>query len=139
MEGEIVSPFLILTRDFLPVSRCDFCCFELFQPTGPSCLEFVKKEIAFVFVGHVHVAAARKRSHQWCISLTPNNTKTIGRMTCLCFLRPIIIRSAPTLLVFVAVTVCFNQSRYRLLLLYLYLCSSLDLYSNRLFLSLSTC
>ena len=64
------------------------------QPTGPSCLEFAKKEIAFVFVGHVHVAAARKRSHQWCISLAPNNTKTDGRMTCLCFLRPIIIRSS---------------------------------------------
>ena len=36
-----------------------------------------------------HVAAAWKRSHQWCVSLTPNNTKTIGRMTCHCFLRPI--------------------------------------------------
>ena len=36
--------------------------------------------------GHVHVAAARRRSHQWCISLTPNNTKTSGRMTCHCFL-----------------------------------------------------
>ena len=35
------------------------------------------------------------------------------------------------LLVFVAVTVCFNQSWYRLLLLYLYLCSSLDLYSYK--------
>ena len=32
-----------------------------------------------------HVAAARKRSHQWCVSLTPNNTKTMGRMTCHCF------------------------------------------------------
>ena len=93
-EGEMVCPFLILTRDFLSVFRSDFCCFELFQPTGPSCLEFVKKEIAFVFVGHVHVAAAQKRSHQWCISLTPNNTKTVGRMTCLCFLWPIIIRSS---------------------------------------------
>ena len=28
-------------------------------------------------------------SGQWCVSLTPNNTKTIGRMTCHCFLRPI--------------------------------------------------
>ena len=36
-----------------------------------------------------HVAAARKRSHQWCVSLTPNNTKTMGRMTCHCFQRPI--------------------------------------------------
>ena len=36
-----------------------------------------------------HIAATWKRSHQWCVSLTPNNTKTIGRMTCHCFLRPI--------------------------------------------------
>ena len=36
-----------------------------------------------------HVAAAQKRSYQWCVSLTPNNTKTTGRMTCHCFLRPI--------------------------------------------------
>ena len=36
-----------------------------------------------------HVAAARKRGHQWCVSLTPNNTKTMGRMTCHCFQRPI--------------------------------------------------
>ena len=36
-----------------------------------------------------HLAAARKRSHQWCVTLTPNNAKTIGRMTCHCFLRPI--------------------------------------------------
>ena len=36
-----------------------------------------------------HVAAAGKRSHQWRVSLTPNNTKTIGRMTCHFFLRPI--------------------------------------------------
>ena len=36
-----------------------------------------------------HVAAARKRSHQWWVSLTPNNTKTMGRMTCHCFQRPI--------------------------------------------------
>ena len=36
-----------------------------------------------------HVGAARKRSHRWCVSLTPNNTKTIGRMTCYCFLPPI--------------------------------------------------
>ena len=34
-----------------------------------------------------HVAAARKRSHQWCV--TPNNAKTMGRMTCHCFQRPI--------------------------------------------------
>ena len=36
-----------------------------------------------------HVAATRKRIHQWWVSLTPSNTKTIGRMTCHCFLRPI--------------------------------------------------
>ena len=35
------------------------------------------------------VSATWKRSHQWCVSLTPNNTKTIGRMTCHCFLQPI--------------------------------------------------
>ena len=40
-----------------------------------------------VLIGHV--AAAQRRSHQWCISLTPINTKTIGRMTCHCFLLPI--------------------------------------------------
>ena len=49
---------------------------------------------------HLHVAAARKRSHQWCVSLTPNNTKTVVRMTRHCFLRPIRrdLRAAPTLL-----------------------------------------
>ena len=49
---------------------------------------------------HLHVAAARKRSHQWCVSLTPNNTNTVGRMTRHCFLRPIRrdLRAAPTLL-----------------------------------------
>ena len=31
------------------------------------------------------VAADPKRSHQWCATLTPNNTKTMGRMTCHCF------------------------------------------------------
>ena len=36
-----------------------------------------------------HVAAARKRSHQWCLTLTPNNMETIERITCHCFLRPI--------------------------------------------------
>ena len=39
--------------------------------------------------GGGHVAAVRKWSHQWCVSLTPNNTETIERMTCHCFLRPI--------------------------------------------------
>ena len=36
-----------------------------------------------------HVTAVWKRSHQWGVSLTPDNIKTIGRMTCHCFLRPI--------------------------------------------------
>ena len=36
-----------------------------------------------------HVAAARKRRHRWWVSLAPNNTKTIKRMTCHCFLQPI--------------------------------------------------
>ena len=35
------------------------------------------------------VAAPWMRSHQWCLTLTPNNTKTIKRMTCHCFLRPV--------------------------------------------------
>ena len=35
------------------------------------------------------VAAPGKRSQQWCLTLTPNNTKTIERMTCPCFLRPV--------------------------------------------------
>ena len=42
-----------------------------------------------IVVGHVHVAAARRTSHQWCLTLTSNNTKTIDRMTFHCFLRPI--------------------------------------------------
>ena len=37
----------------------------------------------------VHVAAARKRSHQWCLTLTPNNTKTTEKMRSPCFLWPI--------------------------------------------------
>ena len=36
-----------------------------------------------------HVAVGRKRRHRWWVSLAPNNTKTIGRMTCHCFLQPI--------------------------------------------------
>ena len=38
----------------------------------------------FPFLGHV--AAAWKRSQQWCLTLTPNKTETIERMTCHCFL-----------------------------------------------------
>ena len=30
-----------------------------------------------------HVAAARKRSHQWCLTLSSNNTETIERTTSL--------------------------------------------------------
>ena len=52
-----------------------------------------------------HLAAAQKRSHQWCVSLTPSNTKTIGRMTCLCFLRP-----APTLNILGANKVNYGKS-----------------------------
>ena len=36
-----------------------------------------------------HIAAARKRGRQWSVSLTPNNSTTIERMTCDGFLRPI--------------------------------------------------
>ena len=39
--------------------------------------------------GGGHVAAAWKRIHQWCLTLTLNTTETIERMTCHCFLRPI--------------------------------------------------
>ena len=38
---------------------------------------------------HGHVAAARKRSHQWCLTLTSNNTETTKKMTRPCFLWPI--------------------------------------------------
>ena len=61
-------------------------------PAMPLVLAFSDKQCWRWEVGGVlidHVAAARKRSHQWCVSLTPSNTKTIGRMTCHCFLRPI--------------------------------------------------
>ena len=36
-----------------------------------------------------NIAAARKRGRQWSVSLAPNNSTTIERMTCHCFLRPI--------------------------------------------------
>ena len=36
-----------------------------------------------------NVAAARKRSHQWCLTLTPNSTETIERIIYHRFLRPI--------------------------------------------------
>ena len=39
--------------------------------------------------GQGHVAAARKRSHQWCLTLTPNNTETTEKMTRPCFPWPI--------------------------------------------------
>ena len=35
------------------------------------------------------VAAVPKISHQWFETLTPNNTKRMGRMTCHCFQRAI--------------------------------------------------
>ena len=30
-------------------------------------------------------SSSEGKSHQWCVSLTPDNTKTMGRMTCHCF------------------------------------------------------
>ena len=39
--------------------------------------------------GRGDVAADPKISHQWFETLTPNNTKTMGRMTCHCFQPPI--------------------------------------------------
>ena len=56
------------------------------QPIGLLCEE-CRLALAPVLGGHL--AAARKRSHQWCLTLTPNNTETVERMTCHCFLRPI--------------------------------------------------
>jgi len=48
-----------------------------------------------------HVAAALKISHQWCVFLTPKNTKNIQRMTDHCFLRairrPYELQAAPAL------------------------------------------
>ena len=55
------------------------------QPIGLLCEE-CRLALAPVLGGHL--AAARKRSHQWCLTLTPNNTETVERMTCHCFLRP---------------------------------------------------
>ena len=60
-----------------------------------------------------HVAADRKRSHQWCLTLTPNNTETIESMTCHCFLRPVrgeLTRSSyTTVIYFLAI---FGQGDY---------------------------
>ena len=66
------------------------------------------------FLQKVHVAAARKRSHQWCVSLTPNNTKTIGRMTCNCFLRSIRrdLTSSPILYTLLLVKKKKNDGQY---------------------------
>ena len=41
---------------------------------------FLEALARFGFVGR-HVAAARKTSRKWCLTLTPNNTETIERMT----------------------------------------------------------
>ena len=53
------------------------------QPIGLLCKE-CRLALAPVLGGHL--AAARKRSHQWCLTLTPNNTETVERMTCHCFI-----------------------------------------------------
>ena len=57
---------------------------------------------SLLFVGHV--AATRKRSYQWCLTLTPNNTETIERMTChvFCDKSGETLRAALTQLFFVA-------------------------------------
>ena len=34
-------------------------------------------------------SSCSQEKSQWCLTLTPNNTETIERMTCHCFLRPI--------------------------------------------------
>ena len=59
-----------------------------FCPINPKTLKCVQRwRVSLHNCGRV--AAAWKRSHQWCVFLTPNNTKTMGRMTCHCFQRPI--------------------------------------------------
>ena len=66
--------------------KCELMMFTFVQE------ESFTQQIAFFHTfgtTGVYVAAARKRSHQFYVPLTPNNTKTIERMTCHCFLRPI--------------------------------------------------
>ena len=66
------------------------------------------------------VAAARKRSHQWYVSLTPNNNNAIERMTCHCFLQPIrrdlttISYTTPTLPLFPSQALIFTRHSYDL-------------------------
>ena len=50
--------------------------------------EWTENKMAFMH-GYPRSCVMWKRSHKWCLTLTPNNTQTIERMTCHCFLRPI--------------------------------------------------
>ena len=62
---------------------CIFCKKQCGMPSPSYALPLTSYTCSFIT--HL-VVAARKRSDQWCVSLTPNNTATIGRMTCHCFL-----------------------------------------------------
>ena len=50
--------------------------------------EWTENKMAFMH-GYPRSCVMWKRGHKWCLTLTPNNTQTIERMTCHCFLRPI--------------------------------------------------
>ena len=66
------------------------------------------------------VAVARKWSHQWCVSLTPNNNNTVERMTYHCFLQPIkrdltsSSYTTPTLPLFPSHALIFTRHSYDL-------------------------
>ena len=77
----ISSLYVLFSWQFFSSFFCIHC--ELFL----NWMDYLRLRAVSLFWGHE--AAARKRSHQWCVSLTPNNTKTMGRMTCHCFQRPI--------------------------------------------------
>ena len=70
-------------------------CYGIFwsgQFSAPRTRDSFRVMLARDFSGlpkQCHAAAAGKRGHQWCLSLTPNNTETMKRMACHCFLRPI--------------------------------------------------
>ena len=70
-----------------------------------------------------HVAAVHKRNKsQWCLTLTPNNTETIERMTSHCFLRPIgreLTSRAPTQLFLFTQPYPFPQENIHLAVKYL--------------------
>ena len=61
----------------------------LLENSGGVCSMLPKNLALFQTKQWGHVAPAQKRSHKWCLTLTPKNTSIIERMTCHCFLQPI--------------------------------------------------